>query len=117
MRQRCAGVLRLQALKRAGHLGTAEKRRARSGAVRIGRVALRGVARPAIRTESAGNGGRNQHAVAFAKVAHRASHFLDHANAFVADVCLALLEYRPELVTYTYEYVPYRTLEKVVFNA
>ena len=77
--------LRLQAVDRAGRFGPAEKAGARLRAVRVGVVALREVARPAVRAVAAGNRGGDHHAIPFDEVPHVAARVLHDPDALVAE--------------------------------
>src|SRR5690606_19218854 len=78
-------VLGLQALERTGCLGTAEERCACLDPVRIGIVALRVVAAAAVRTRTAGYGGRYHHPIAHLEVAYPWAEFLDYPHRLVAE--------------------------------
>jgi hypothetical protein len=62
----------------------AEERRSRRWPVRVRRVALRVVARPAVRAGSTSDRGTHHYPVAPGESAHRRAHVLDHADRLVA---------------------------------
>src|SRR5205085_1577712 len=79
-----AGTLRLQSLERSGLLRSTEKGGAALWSVGIGVIALRVVARPAVRAVAAGDRGRDDNPVADIEVAHVLAKFFNDAYAFVS---------------------------------